>query len=80
MTAPFPIRLGLLTLAGLAGPGALAADTPVIGAPDVPAAPTTPKAVDQNDDALFAGFVPHLQLTISPENIARLAKDPRTLA
>jgi hypothetical protein len=57
-----------------------AADTPVIGAPDVPPvlAPG-PKVPDQPNDALFAGAVPHLQLTITPENIAKLIKDPRTL-
>ncbi len=58
---------------------ATAAETPVIGAPDVPAAPAAPKPADQNDDALFAGLVPHLQLTITPENVQRLLQDPRTL-
>lgn len=74
-------RLLLLGLAAVwAGGPTHAADTPVIGAPDVPTAPAPgPKAPDLPNDALFAGFVPHLQLTITPENIAKLVKDPRTL-
>ena len=74
-------RLLLLGLAAAwAGAPTHAADTPVIGAPDVPAAPAPgPKAPDLPNDALFAGFVPHLQLTITPENIAKLMKDPRSL-
>lgn len=67
--------LGIVTFWGASR---LGAETPVIGAPDVPASPVTaPAAPDQNDDALFAGLVPHLQLTITPENISRLMKDPR---
>ena len=55
-------------------------DTPTIGAPDVPPAPVAKtKAHDQGDDALFAGLVPHLQLTITSENIAKLLQNPRTL-
>lgn len=49
-------------------------------APTTPAAPATPpkpKAPDLPNDALFAGFVPKLELLISPENIDKLAKDPR---
>jgi len=75
-----PSRLAWLSLAwAWATLPANAADAPVIGAPDVPTAPVVAKAVDQTDDALFAGLVPHLQLTITPENIAKLMKDPRTL-
>jgi hypothetical protein len=79
---PLPsTRLLLLGLASAwAGVAMHAADTPVIGAPDVPPAPAPgPKAPDLPNDALFAGFVPHLQLTITPENIAKLLQDPRTL-
>ena len=78
---PLPsTRLLLLALASAGASVALpAADTPVIGAPDVPPVPATTKVIDQPDDALFAGLVPHLQLTITPENIAKLMKDPRTL-
>ena len=69
--------LCLLTAAAL-GQGAPA--TPVIGAPDVPAATIAkPKTADISDDALFAGVVPRLNLIISPENMAKLAKDPRNL-
>ena len=79
---PLPsTRLLLLGLATAWASVALpAADTPVIGAPDVPPvlAPGS-KAPDLPNDALFAGFVPHLQLTITPENIAKLLQDPRTL-
>ena len=54
--------------------------TPVIGAPDVPAAPVIgPKTPDLLPDALFAGFVPRLTLLIPPESMAALAKDPRSL-
>jgi len=76
-----PTRMLLLSLAcAWAGTSLRAADTPVIGAPDVPSvAAPAPKVPDQSDDALFAGLVPHLQLTITPENIAKLMKDPRTL-
>ena len=78
--APLPIRLATFAFAGALGLAAAAAETPVIGAPDVPAAPAPgPKAPDLPNDALFAGQVPHLQLTITPENIAKLLKDPRTL-
>ncbi|NBV79245.1 MAG: hypothetical protein EBR62_05205, partial [Verrucomicrobia bacterium] len=68
-----PTRLLLLSLACAWAHASLrAADTPVIGAPDVPSAPApAPKVPDQSDDALFAGLVPHLQLTITPENIAK---------
>ncbi|MFM7743843.1 MAG: CotH kinase family protein, partial [Verrucomicrobiota bacterium] len=36
-----------------------------------------PTAVNVAPDALFAGVVPRLELTISPENIDKLAKNPR---
>ena len=57
-----------------------APDTPPAGAPPAGAAtpkPPKPKFPDVSDDALFAGFVPKIELIISPENIDRLAKDPR---
>ena len=36
-----------------------------------------PPAVNASPDALFAGFIPKLELTISQENIDKLAKNPR---
>lgn len=36
-----------------------------------------PPAVNVSPDALFAGFIPKLELTISQENIDKLAKNPR---
>jgi hypothetical protein len=36
-----------------------------------------PVAVHASPDALFAGFIPKLELTISQENIDKLAKNPR---
>jgi len=52
---PTSSRLAALGLAWALGcANVAAADTPVIGAPDVPAAPAKqPAAPDQNDDALF---------------------------
>ncbi|NBX34328.1 hypothetical protein EBR16_03040, partial [bacterium] len=77
--------LGCLTLLGQLQ--AQTAPVPPPGgttpAPDAPpAAPVTPKppkpkVPDVSDDALFAGFVPKIELLISPENIDKLAKDPR---
>ena len=46
-------------------------------APVAPATPPKPKAPDLPNDALFAGFVPKIELLISPENIDKLAKDPK---
>jgi len=45
-------------------------------APVVPAKPK-PKAPDLPNDALFAGFVPKIEILITPENIAKLNQDPR---
>jgi hypothetical protein len=36
-----------------------------------------PPAVNASPDALFAGFIPKLELTISRENLDKLAKNPR---
>ena len=49
-----------------------------------PAAPaivplTKPSRGDLNDDALFGGMVPIVQLVISPENLNKLAREPRNL-
>ncbi len=40
-------------------------------------AQTPPPAVNVPPDALFAGVVPRIELTISPENITKLTKNPR---
>jgi len=37
----------------------------------------TPTAPNMSPDALFAGMVPQLELTISPENITKLTQNPR---
>jgi hypothetical protein len=37
----------------------------------------TPPAVNVPPDALFAGVVPRIELTISPENITKLTQNPR---
>lgn len=45
-------------------------------APGAPVQPK-PKAPDLPNDALFAGFVPKIELLISPANIDKLNRDPR---
>lgn len=69
------LALGLVALWPHAACGQAAADTP--GKPAEP--PKVTRKNDVSDDALFAGVVPVLQLIIPPENIDKLAKEPRVL-
>ncbi len=78
-TPALPSLTGLLA-GGLVGCLALLGQAQAQTPPATPAGPTTPpkpKVPDLPNDALFAGFVPKLELLISPENIDKLAKDPR---
>ncbi len=58
---------------------AYAQSTPASRALVAPAATsiTKPNSPDASPDALFAGFIPKLELTIPKENIDKLAKSPR---